>query len=138
MADSQAQLGIGSVVLGTVQSLKPYGAFIDIGGINGLLHVSQISHDRVSDIETVLQPGHDRVSLSTKKLEPTPGDMIRNPTLVFEKAEEMAQTFRQRIAQAEAMARADMLRFQPKVVLRVILILLDSGVSENKTWVVCS
>lgn len=57
MADSQAQLGIGSVVVGTVQSLKPYGAFIDIGGINGLLHVSQISHDRVSEIETVLQPG---------------------------------------------------------------------------------
>lgn len=126
MADSQAQLGIGSVVIGTVQSLKPYGAFIDIGGINGLLHVSQISHDRVSDIATVLQPGdtlkvcpqykslagnlcylvevnilklilmvqvmilsHDRergrVSLSTKKLEPTPGDMIRNPKLVFEK-----------------------------------------------------
>ncbi|KAF5191309.1 30S ribosomal protein S1 protein [Thalictrum thalictroides] len=127
MADSQAQLGIGSVVTGTVQSLKPYGAFIDIGGINGLLHVSQISHDRVADIATVLQPGdtlkvmilsHDRergrVSLSTKKLEPTPGDMIRNPKLVFEKAEEMAQTFRQRIAQAEAMARADMLRFQPE------------------------
>ncbi|KAJ6324722.1 hypothetical protein OIU76_011922 [Salix suchowensis] len=127
MADSQAQLGIGSVVAGTVQSLKPYGAFIDIGGINGLLHVSQISHDRVSDISTVLQPGdtlkvmilsHDRergrVSLSTKKLEPTPGDMIRNPKLVFEKAEEMAQTFRQRIAQAEAMARADTLRFQPE------------------------
>lgn len=127
MADSQAQLGIGSVVTGTVQSLKPYGAFIDIGGMNGLLHVSQISHDRVSDIETVLQPGdalkvmilsHDRergrVSLSTKKLEPTPGDMIRNPKLVFEKADEMAQAFRQRIAQAEAMARQDMLRFQPE------------------------
>ncbi|KAK4405436.1 30S ribosomal protein S1, chloroplastic [Sesamum angolense] len=127
MADSQAQLGIGSVVIGTVQSLKPYGAFIDIGGINGLLHVSQISHDHVADIATVLQPGdtlkvmilsHDRergrVSLSTKKLEPTPGDMIRNPKLVFEKAEEMAQTFRQRIAQAEAMARADILRFQPE------------------------
>ncbi|CAM8944074.1 unnamed protein product [Rhodiola kirilowii] len=127
VADSQSQLGIGSVVTGTVQSLKPYGAFIDIGGISGLLHVSQISHDRITDIESVLQPGdtlkvmilsHDRersrVSLSTKKLEPTPGDMIRNPTLVFEKAEEMAQTFRQRIAQAEAMARADILRFQPE------------------------
>ncbi|PWA86819.1 30S ribosomal protein S1 protein [Artemisia annua] len=127
MADSQVQLGIGSVVTGTVQSLKPYGAFIDIGGVNGLLHVSQISHDRVSDIATILQPGdtlkvmilsHDRergrVSLSTKKLEPTPGDMIRNPKLVFEKAEEMAQTFRQRIAEAEAMARADMLKFQPE------------------------
>ncbi|KAK1294025.1 hypothetical protein QJS10_CPA16g01711 [Acorus calamus] len=140
MADSQAQLGIGSVVLGTVQSLKPYGAFIDIGGINGLLHVSQISHDRVSPFRTSQQSfslvtllrlykksnvfewvmilSHDRergrVSLSTKKLEPTPGDMIRNPKLVFEKADEMAQTFRQRIAQAEAMARADMLRFQPE------------------------
>jgi small subunit ribosomal protein S1 len=57
MADSQAQLGIGSVVLGTVESIKPYGAFIDIGGINGLLHVSQISHDRVADVSTVLQPG---------------------------------------------------------------------------------
>lgn len=57
MADSQTELGIGSIVLGTVQSLKPYGAFIDIGGINGLLHVSQISHDRVSDIAAILQPG---------------------------------------------------------------------------------
>ncbi|KAK7303641.1 hypothetical protein RJT34_14552 [Clitoria ternatea] len=127
VAESQGQLGIGSVVTGSVQSIKPYGAFIDIGGISGLLHVSQISHDRITDISTVLQPGdilkvmilsHDRergrVSLSTKKLEPTPGDMIRDPKLVFEKAEEMAQTFRQRIAQAEAMARADMLRFQPE------------------------
>ncbi|RWR76393.1 Ribosomal protein S1 [Cinnamomum micranthum f. kanehirae] len=119
MADNQAQLGIGSVVTGTVQSLKPYGAFIDIGGINGLLHVSQISHDRVSDIGTVLQPGdtlkvmilsHDRergrVSLSTKKLEPAPGDMICNPKLVFEKADEMAQIFRQRIALVEAIGRS--------------------------------
>ncbi|XP_014516940.1 30S ribosomal protein S1, chloroplastic [Vigna radiata var. radiata] len=127
VAESQGQLGIGSVVIGSVQSIKPYGAFVDIGGISGLLHVSQISHDRITDITTVLQPGdilkvmilsHDRqrgrVSLSTKKLEPSPGDMIRNPKLVFEKAEEMAQTFRQRIAQAEAMARADMLRFQPE------------------------
>ncbi|XP_027930252.1 30S ribosomal protein S1, chloroplastic-like [Vigna unguiculata] len=127
VAESQGQLGIGSVVIGSVQSIKPYGAFVDIGGISGLLHVSQISHDRITDIATVLQPGdilkvmilsHDRergrVSLSTKKLEPSPGDMIRNPKLVFAKAEEMAQTFRQRIAQAEAMARADMLRFQPE------------------------
>eukprot|EP01018_Ginkgo_biloba_P014948 Gb_02217 [translate_table: standard] len=57
MADNQAQLGIGSVVVGTVQSIKPYGAFVDLGGINGLLHVSQISHDRVTDVGTILQPG---------------------------------------------------------------------------------
>ncbi|KAJ6361801.1 hypothetical protein OIU78_002253 [Salix suchowensis] len=40
LTDFQAQLGIGPVITGIVQSLKPYGTFIDIGRINGLLHVS--------------------------------------------------------------------------------------------------
>ena len=35
-----------------------------------------------------------RVSLSTKKLEPTPGDMLRDPDLVFARADEMAAAFR--------------------------------------------
>lgn len=35
-----------------------------------------------------------RVSLSTKKLEPSPGDMLRDPQLVFERADEMAALFR--------------------------------------------
>jgi small subunit ribosomal protein S1 len=56
-----------------------------------------------------------RISLSTKKLEPTPGDMLRNPALVYEKADEMAKTFRQRVAQAEAAARAEELRLQQEV-----------------------
>jgi small subunit ribosomal protein S1 len=37
-------LQVGEVVLGTVRGLKPYGAFIDIGGVSGLLHISEISH----------------------------------------------------------------------------------------------
>ncbi len=37
-----------------------------------------------------------RISLSTKVLEPKPGDMLTNPGLVFEKAEEMAALFRER------------------------------------------
>ncbi|KAM0948423.1 putative nucleic acid-binding, RNA-binding domain, S1 [Dioscorea sansibarensis] len=128
MGSSQVQYGIGSVVTGTIQSVMPYGAFVDIGGISGLLHVSQISHDHISDISKVLQPGdtlkvmvlsHDRernrLSLSTKKLEPTPGDMIRNPKLVFEKADEIAQLFMQRIAQAEAMSQEDGLKYQTEV-----------------------
>lgn len=48
-----------------------------------------------------------RVSLCTKKLEPTPGDMLRDPALVYEKAEEMAALFRERVAAAEAAARAE-------------------------------
>ena len=35
-----------------------------------------------------------RVSLSTKKLEPTPGDMVRDPALVYARADEMAAAFR--------------------------------------------
>ena len=46
-----------------------------------------------------------RVTLTTKKLEPTPGDMLRNPQLVFEKAEEMAEQFRKRVEAAEQSAR---------------------------------
>lgn len=48
-----------------------------------------------------------RLSLSTKKLEPSPGDMLRNPALVFEKAEEMGRIFRERVAAAEAAAQAE-------------------------------
>ncbi|GJP43224.1 hypothetical protein CLOM_g2715 [Closterium sp. NIES-68] len=126
VAASHAQsLQVGDVVVGRVQSLKPYGAFVEIGGVNGLLHISQISHDRVTNVESVLAEGDQlkvmvlsfdsergRVSLSTKKLEPTPGDMLRNPQLVFDKAEEMAATFKERVAAAEAAARAEEARLQ--------------------------
>uniref|UniRef100_A0A7R9VUN4 S1 motif domain-containing protein n=1 Tax=Chlamydomonas euryale TaxID=1486919 RepID=A0A7R9VUN4_9CHLO len=111
---------IGDVVEGTVQSLRPYGAFLDLGnGTVGLLHVSQISHDRIISVDKILREGdrlkvmvlsmdqqRGRVTLSTKKLEPTPGDMLRDPQLVYEKAEEMAEAFRKRVDAAEVNARA--------------------------------
>jgi small subunit ribosomal protein S1 len=127
LSDSQLKsFKVGDVVMGTIISVKAYGAFVDIGGdLNGLLHVSQISHDRLSNVESVLSVSdklkvmilsHDkergRISLSTKKLEPTPGDMIRNPQLVFEKADEMAAQFRERVAAAEAAARLEEARMQ--------------------------
>ena len=102
-------LGVGDVCKGIVQAVKPYGAFVDVGGVSGLLHISQISHDRIVAVENVLAPGDElkvlilskdaersRLSLSTKKLEPSPGDMLRNPALVFEKAEEMGRVPRAR------------------------------------------
>ena len=111
---------VGDVVVGTIASVKPYGAFVDIGGVNGLLHISQLSHERIANINSVISVGQQvkvmvlsqdqqrgRVSLSTKKLEPTPGDMVNNPQLVFEKAEMMAEAFKQRVAAAEAAARAE-------------------------------
>jgi small subunit ribosomal protein S1 len=57
VAENQSSYTIGSVVEGTVQSVKPYGAFIDIGTVVGLLHISQISHDRLTSVEAVLAPG---------------------------------------------------------------------------------
>lgn len=48
-----------------------------------------------------------RMSLSTKKLEPTPGDMLRDPQKVYDQADEMAKSFRERLAQAEAVARQE-------------------------------
>mmetsp|Transcript_9623 Transcript_9623/g.35260 ORF Transcript_9623/g.35260 Transcript_9623/m.35260 type:complete len:391 (-) Transcript_9623:224-1396(-) len=123
--DGREALKVGDVVEGVVQTVKPYGVFVDIGGNSGLLHISQISHDRISNVEEVLAVGDKlkvmvlsqdkekgRISLSTKKLEPTPGDMLRNPALVFEKADEMAATFKERIAAAEAAARAEEERLQ--------------------------
>lgn len=116
---------IGDVVVGVVQSVKPYGAFIDLGGATGLLHISQISHERVTSVETVLQEGdklkvmilsqdreRGRVTLSTKKLEPTPGDMIRDPQKVFDLAEDMAGAFRERVAQATEAGRAEQSRIE--------------------------
>jgi small subunit ribosomal protein S1 len=120
-ADAAAAFKVGDVVQGTVISVKPYGAFVDLGlGVSGLLHISQISHDRILNVEKVLAEGdkikvmvlsqdreRGRVALCTKKLEPTPGDMLRDPQLVYDKAEEMAALFRERVAAAEAAARAE-------------------------------
>ncbi len=108
-------LEVGQVVTGLVRGIKPYGAFIDIGGVSGLLHISEISHDHIDTPHSVfdvndelkvmiidLDAERGRISLSTKQLEPEPGDMLKNRELVFEKAEEMAEKYRQKLkAQAE-------------------------------------
>jgi len=101
-----ADLSRGDVVKGLVKALKPYGAFVEVGGMSGLLHISQISHDRIEDLEAVLQPGmqikcmiidHDklngRIALATKTLEYEPGAILKDPESVFEKAEETAAKY---------------------------------------------
>ncbi len=64
----------GDTVTGTVRSLVPYGAFIDMGGVDGLLHVSDISHARVAKPEDVLTVGQElqvkilKIDPETKKI----------------------------------------------------------------------
>ncbi len=104
------RLEVGEVVIGAVRGIKPYGAFIDIGGVSGLLHISEISHDHIDTPHSVfnvndevkvmiidLDAERGRISLSTKQLEPEPGDMVKNPQVVYDKAEEMAAKYRERM-----------------------------------------
>src|SRR5579863_999927 len=77
----------GAIVHGTVRSLTDYGAFVDIGGVDALLHVSDISRSRVSKPADVLSVGEEivikklkidaekrRISVVMKQLEPDPWD----------------------------------------------------------------
>jgi ribosomal protein S1 len=80
------RLNIGDVVNGIVVSIEDYGAFINLYGIDGLLHISEIDWEHVEDVEDVLSIGEKieveildidydakQVKLSRKNLLPTPG-----------------------------------------------------------------
>ena len=79
----------GAVVTGVVKNLTEYGAFIDLGGIDGLLHVTDMSHGRVTHPSEMLHVGDDitvkvlkfdrtkeRVSLGLKQLAPDPWETV--------------------------------------------------------------
>ena len=86
----RATLSIGTVITGHVTSLTTYGAFVDLGGVEGLLHVSEIGHSRLAKPEDALAVGQEvevqiirieraaddkrgeRISLSRKALERDP------------------------------------------------------------------
>jgi small subunit ribosomal protein S1 len=56
---TRATLQLGDEVAGQVTRLVPFGAFVDIGGVEGLVHISQISHQRVNDPADVLKEGQE-------------------------------------------------------------------------------
>ena len=80
-----SQLVVGDVVEGKVSRLTNFGAFIDVGGVDGLVHISEISYKHVDKPSDVLKVGQDvkvkvigidndrhRISLSIKQTEPSP------------------------------------------------------------------
>jgi small subunit ribosomal protein S1 len=57
-ADALRQrLAPGLVLTGTVIALKPYGAFVDLGGLEGMVHISELGFDRIEHPEDVLRVG---------------------------------------------------------------------------------
>jgi small subunit ribosomal protein S1 len=86
-----AEIQAGATARGTVRSLTDYGAFIDLGGVDALLHVSDIAWARVNqpaDVLSVGQPievqvlkvsndsGKPRISVGMKQLQPQPWDSV--------------------------------------------------------------
>jgi small subunit ribosomal protein S1 len=87
--ETLAQLEEGRVLRGTVKNLTDYGAFVDLGGLDGLLHVTDISWGRINHPSDVLKVGDEidvvvlkfdketeRVSLGTKQLTADPWEQV--------------------------------------------------------------
>jgi small subunit ribosomal protein S1 len=84
-----AELNEGQIRRGTVRLVKPFGAFVDIGGVDGLVPVSEMSWKRVQDPNEIVQPGqqvevavlrldreHRKVTLSLRQLLASPWDQV--------------------------------------------------------------
>ncbi len=89
LAEAFEKLSVGEIVEGKVARLTDFGAFVDLGGVDGLVHVSEISHDRVKNPADVLTKGETvnvkilaldaekgRISLSIKATQPGPWDEV--------------------------------------------------------------
>src|SRR6185295_3644492 len=68
-ATTWAELRDGAVVTGTVMSLREFGAFVDLGGVEGLIHVSELGHVRVTHPAEVVQVGQT-VEVQVIKVDP--------------------------------------------------------------------
>jgi small subunit ribosomal protein S1 len=83
------ELAEGQIRQGVVRSVRDFGAFVDLGGVDGLLHVSEMSWQRVQDPSSIVQPGqtvkvvvlkldreHRKIGLGLKQLTASPWDNI--------------------------------------------------------------
>ncbi len=88
-AELIAQLSEGQILEGVVKNITDYGAFVDLGGVDGLLHVTDIAWRRINHPSVVLSIGQtvnvkvirfsadtQRISLGMKQLEPDPWDGV--------------------------------------------------------------
>ncbi|MEK0179715.1 MAG: 30S ribosomal protein S1 [Oscillatoriales cyanobacterium] len=106
-----SQLQIGQLVEGKVSSIKPFGVFIDMEGISGLLHIKQVSQKYIENLSQVFSPGQilkaividldesrGRISLSTRILENYPGEIVEKMAEVMDTAEERAERARKSLS----------------------------------------
>ena len=107
-------LEVGQLVEGQVVAVKPYGLFVDLGGVSGLLHQSSISGgqlrdlrevfdhgDRVKALITELDPSRGRIALNTALLEGQPGELLIDKEKVMAEATDRANRARNVLRQQE-------------------------------------
>lgn len=89
------QIKVGAVVRGTVKNITDYGAFVDLGGVDGLLHITDLSWGRVKHPAEIVQVGSEinvrvlkydtekeRVSLGMKQTQPDPWQDVQSKYMV--------------------------------------------------------
>ncbi len=83
------ELEEGQVRKGVIRTVKEFGAFVDLGGVDGLLHIGDMSWSRLKDVGDTVKPGQEvevkvlkidrttqKVSLGLKQLMPSPWDLV--------------------------------------------------------------
>lgn len=119
-ASRMSRLIPGELVEGTVANLKPYGVFVDLGGVTGLLHIKQISKARIPNLDALFHEGQTvkvlvseidewkkRISLSMKELEGYPGELLDKFEEVMDNAEKRLHKSGDEEAQPEADTATD-------------------------------
>ena len=104
-------LQIGQLVEGKVSSIKPFGVFVDLEGVSGLLHIKQVSQKYIDILGKLFAPGQPlkalvvdldegrgRISLSTRVLENYPGEMVDKMADVMDTAEERSERARKTLS----------------------------------------
>jgi small subunit ribosomal protein S1 len=71
-AETLAGLNVGDIREGTVRSLRDFGAFVDLGGVDGMIHISKMSWDRIKHPSEVLQEGQ-KVKVKVDSIDPDTG-----------------------------------------------------------------
>ena len=105
-----SKLEPGQLVEGTVASIKPYGVFVNLDNVTGLLHIKQVSNSHVDSLTTLFRIGQpikvmiadldevkNRISLSTKVLENYPGEILEKLDEVMASASERAEKARRKV-----------------------------------------
>lgn len=104
---SFSQLELGQLVEGKITGIKPFGIFVDLDGVSGLLHIKQVSQKYIESLPALFQvgqlikavvidldEGNSRISLSTRVLENYPGEMVEKMDEVMASAEARANRAR--------------------------------------------